>query len=315
LGKPGIEGMGIKAQIINRLLAKNYYLARIVSQIWFKLNFDGKQLLIVYQMGKVGSTTIVESLKAWNSQAPVLQVHVLSQEAIQKAQKGYYGESRSVFRGSQLPETKHLFLSYYLRSALNSNRANPRWKIITLVREPLAVAISLFFFSVDTHQQSPFLPDFYSRYYAGDITSEQLAQRFLEVFGEGSNELKRILCWFETEFKTVSGVDVYSFNFPKEAGYQLFQEEFADVLLLKLERLDQCYGDAFKQFLQVQNFRLVTANTASRKRYYPAFKEFMQSVRLPREYLDAVYGSDYVRHFYTDEEIDSFRRTWRGPNG
>jgi hypothetical protein len=302
--------MDIKAYIINRLLKRNYFLARIIYGAWFTIKFHRKKLLIVFQMGKVGSTSVVSSLQATKLNMPVLQVHAISQKGINDMEQRYYGDRRSILQGSLLPETKHLFLGHYLHSALRSNRNKPGWKLVTLVRDPVARNVSEFFYSVDTTKSEPYLYDFYNQYAANSITTEEIVQRFLEVFNEESLEFRLPLLWFDQEFAAATGIDVYASQFPREKGYMRYHAEGFDVLLLKLECLGQCSREAFKEFLELPDFHLLEANRASQKRYYPAYKEFIQSVRMPESYLSKVYNSKYVRHFYTDEEVESFWKKW-----
>jgi hypothetical protein len=98
--------------------------------------------VLIYQMGKVGSSTIKKSLAALESDRPVYQIHHLTEETIAKAEAGYGSILKSSF-----PRTKHLLWSRYLLAVKSKELAGPPWKLITLVRDPLAVCISGFFFS------------------------------------------------------------------------------------------------------------------------------------------------------------------------
>ena len=143
------------------------------------------------------------------------------------------------------------------------------------------------------------------------ITTETLIQRFLEIFNEESPEFLLPLRWFDRKFAAVTGIDVYANQFHKERGYMRYRSKGFDVLLLKLENLRQCSREAFSEFLEIPDFRLLEANLSSQKRYYPAYKDFIQSVNIPESYLSKVYNSKYVQHFYTAEEIESFWQKWR----
>jgi hypothetical protein len=306
----GEATMSIKAVIMDHLLNRNYYLAKISSHLWWYVNSLGKQPLIIYQMGKVGSTSILHSLQASVPDIPVYQVHVLSSQGILRMERKYWGETPRVFRKSLLPETKHVFASHFLRAQLNRDFNQKRWKVVTLVRDPIARNVSEFFYSVDTTKYDPHLPDFYERYQSKTIGTAELIERFIERFHENSEEYQLPLRWFDTEFKAVLGIDVFSGDFPKSKGYQIIHGEFAEVLLLKLEKIHKCYSEAFNEFLNLGEFRLLTANTARQKKYYPAFKSFMSLVDLPSSYVSNMYASKYMRHFYTDEEINILWEKW-----
>lgn len=302
--------MGIKTSTENKLLSRNYYLTKLSSHFWWYIKSLGKAPLVIYQMGKVGSTSILYALYASNLDMPIYQVHVLSAHGIMKMEQKYWGKTPKAFRKSLLPETKHLFASHFLHAQLNKDLASNKWKIVTLVRDPIARNVSEFFYSVDTTKYDPHLPNFYKQYHSKAISTTELIQRFLERFHENSEEYQLPLKWFDTEFKAVLGIDVFLSDFPKSQGYQIIRGKFADVLLLKLEKLRECSSKAFNRFLNLKDFRLGIANAAQQKRYYPVYKSFINNVDLPDSYVNSVYNSKLVRHFYTNEEISAFRKKW-----
>jgi hypothetical protein len=69
-------------------------------------------------------------------------------------------------------------------------------------------------------------------------------------------------------------------------------------------------GEAFQQFLGLENFCLLDRNRADDKWYDLAYKEFKNSVVLPSEYLDRMYDSKWYSHFYNEEERNHFRSRW-----
>lgn len=303
--------MNIRTTLKERFLSKNYYLTKASYHLWWHLNLLNKQPLIIYQMGKVGSTSIRDSLEALKLDMPVYQVHALTAQGIDRLERLYYGETSRVFQHSLLPETKHVFAGHFLRTRLeNRSRTFKNWKIITLVRDPIARNISQFFYSVDTSKYDPHLPDFYERYGASKLSVAELLERFLERFHENSVEFQLPLIWFDTEFRAALGIDIYSRNFPRSKGYQIFYTEFADILILKLESLNQIACEAFDTFLGIEEFELVTSNAAKQKEYYPVYKSFIDLVNLPAAYIDKMYSSKYVKHFYSTQEIGSFWERW-----
>lgn len=302
--------MVLKSIFIEKLLSRNYYLARVFSHLWWSTKSHGKQPLVIYQMGKVGSMSILYALRSSNLDMPIYHVHALSDQGIIQMEQMYWGETFKVFRKSLLPETQHVFASHFLRAQLNKRSTHEKWKVVTLVREPIARNVSEFFFSIDTTKHDPHLPDFYEMYESNAINTSKLIDRFVERFHENSEDSQLPLKWFDNEFKTVLGIDVFSSDFPKSKGYQIIREELTDVLLLKLEKIQECYSDAFNEFLELSELRLRRANTARQRKYYPAFKSFMDLVDLPASYVSTMYNSKYMRHFYDDEEINILWNKW-----
>lgn len=294
---------------IKKLIRKNYILTRLLYDYKFHKSGVDPKSIIIYQMGKVGSTSILHSLEAINSFPAVFQVHTLSDKGIQEMEKRYWGNTPTIIRRSLLPETTHIYVSHSLKSRLNKN-PDAKWKIITLVRDPIARNVSEFFYSVDTTKNDPHLPDFYTRYQSGGIKVSELINRFLMRFAEGSDEYFVPLNWFDREFPSVLEIDIYSIKFPKQKGFNIVHTDSYDILILKLEWLKDCYSEAFHEFLGLQNLKLVTTNAAYQKDYYSAYKAFIQEVNLPSQYISRIYDSKLVQHFYHEQEIAQFTEKW-----
>ena len=112
------------------------------------------------------------------------------------------------------------------------------------------------------------------------------------------------------EGRCLFGVDGYDQPFAPARGYAVYHSDTADVLLLKLEMLNQAAPAAVRDFLGLSAFELVESNTADDKSYADLYKAFRRQLRLPDAYLDRVYGSRFARHFYSPAELDAFRRKW-----
>jgi hypothetical protein len=303
-----VPEMDYKSLIIKHLLSKNYYLAKTLYLLRFSLLTMGKQPLIIFQMGKVGSTTILHSLKTSLIENPLFQVHVLSSNGIEKMEENYYGNSNKFFSKSLLPQTKHLFASHFLRTKIQNGNRNNKWQIITLVRDPIARNLSEFFYSIADPKDDPHIPK--SIDLNSSINIKDLKDRFLKRFHEQSDDYKFPLKWFDEEMKVVFGVDVYLSSFPKDVGYKVYRGERADILLLKLEYLNYIYNDALQDFIGPVDFSLVSVNTTRTKGYYPIYKKFLEDVQLPESYIEKIYTTKYVQHFYSQEEIRRFRQKW-----
>jgi len=174
-------------------------------------------------------------------------------------------------------------------------------KVITLVRDPIATNLSGFFHNFLWWPQE--LQD-KSRNKRDDYLQEP-EQRFLQVYPHDVP-----LTWFDMEMKPLFGIDVFATEFPKDAGYKVYHGEFADLLVLKLEKLRDCAKDAFAEFLNLNDFELVRANEASDKWYAELYQEFKQQVALPQSYADQLYQSRYMEHFYTEDESAALRKKW-----
>ena len=171
-----------------------YRLLDVMFALRLRLAFLSRMSpIVVYQMGKVGSVTICESLRAARLGRPVVHVHYLTPDGIRNAMlcnidaKGLYSPMRS-------------WTSRYVRHRLDHNLEKGIWTVISLVREPVARNISAFFENLaNTHQDLGS-----DRQQPGDLIA-RLQMRFLETYNH-----RVPLTWFDDEVKPTFGIDVYT---------------------------------------------------------------------------------------------------------
>lgn len=291
-------------QTLKAALQKNYWFTVARWRLRTLLDeWQRRQPLIVYQMGKVGSSSIVASLKALPATWTVHHVHTLTTAGMASAEAIYHRICRES-GSSYFPRARHLLSSRYLQQQLRrraqGQATGARWKVITLVREPVGRNISEFFQVIDYT-----LPNFVERYNTGALSMEETVQTFLERFDHETT-----LRWFDQEIKPTLGIDVFATPFPKTQGYQIYKGAQADLLLLKLEQLDECGGQAFEEFLGLRDFSVVKTNVAAEKAYGDAYQRFQSALALSPGYLARMYNSPYMRHFYSAAEIAAFQASW-----
>lgn len=157
--------------------------------------------VIVYQMGKVGSRAVYESLSDYGLGVPLYHRHVLDNfdllaENIKK----------------QLPNPEHTLIVIEKGRALRKKiDEDPEqgWNIISLVRDPVAWDISSFFQGIEQ-----VIPDIRQRMDTNTISIEAMSRTFLEKWPHHHAPG----CWFDVLFRPVFGIDVFSRPFPVERG-------------------------------------------------------------------------------------------------
>jgi hypothetical protein len=249
--------------------------------------------VLVYQCGKVGSSTIVNSLAAAGVGAT--HVHMLTDRFIydlvperawqpEPAQAKLIAESSALCMGRILDQ-KPL-------------------KVITLVREPLSRDFSSFVYHLDKVVAD-----------AAGTPCEDLAHLCAQgmerrATQNGTCTNGYVFDWFDDELKAVLGVDVYANPFDAALGFSIIRNPDVEVLLLKLERLAEL-APVIGQFVGAANFRLVNANQASNKGYHDLYKQLRRAVRLPAQLVDLYYdGNARMDHFYSKAEQAVFLRSW-----
>lgn len=256
-----------------------------------------KNPLVIYQMGKVGSETVVRSLACHDLQRPVFRVHSLVEEHINAGLSGA-GVSFEDYR----QRSRHAENGLYLAKEVARGLHRGHWQVITMVRDPVAQNVSSFFQLIDL-----FIPNVVAREQAGELSAADLMDVFLQHYPADSNFIN----WFDVEMKPSFAIDVFASDFPKEDGYKIYHEPHAELLLMRLEDVDRCAPVAFREFLNMNDFQIVKKNEAKAKKYYQLYKKFKAEAVFPRHYIDAVYGSKYASHFYSDAELDGFRQRLR----
>jgi hypothetical protein len=274
--------------------ARAYERARLAS-----VQFGRTAPIVVLQMGKVGSRSVLASLERAVPDRPVVHAHFLSDAGLERARRVY---ARSWPGGRR---AAHVFASEALR-ARRARRPDERWDVVTLVRDPVARNLSSFFQVGELQFGLDFAALRGDGADAGRLL-EQLTTAFVERYDEHDVPLR----WFDTELAAPLGVDVYGRPFPAE-GFVVVEGPRARVLVLKTERLAECAAEAFGSFLGLDGFGLVERNVGEAKGYGDLYRAFVERVRLPEAYLERMYSSRYATHFYDGSERASFARRWRG---
>ncbi len=266
-----------------------------ITNKFLSKGFKKFEVILVYSLNKTGSSTISKSLSMSNINYPIYHIHHLSLEGINK--------SRNYLTSLHKPNlTEHYYRSLFLREHLNNKTLFSRYKIISLVRDPISIAISAFF-----HNINRIIPKYNAKIRNNSLQLEELKEYFFKRLYLPGDYL---LTWFDTEIKDIFGIDVYAYEFSRDRGYQIYCNELADLMVIKLDNLKKCHKEAFKQFLNIEDFKLNDTNVAFRKEYYDIYQYFINSIELPLTYIDDVYSSKFVKHFYSEDEILKFRNKW-----
>lgn len=270
--------------------------------------------ILVYQMGKVGSSSIRNSL--FRCRDPRTRLVLMSHEF-------YPVRHRDLRRIQVDPEfaedihrelehDRRMFQKLTLRQKLGLRMREKFYsemiyrsyvkpgrplRVITLVREPVANNISMFFQLIEQYVGTSLnnCP----------LSIDQIVHIFLDRYLHA-----RPLTWLDAELKTTLGVDVFRYPFPHQDGYHVMRENQVSLLVLKCEVEDRVKSAAIAEFLELDEFQMVRSNVSDNKPYADQYAEFKRRIHVPPALLDRMYESKYARHFYTEEERASFRAQW-----
>ena len=261
--------------------------------------------VLIYQPGKVGSATIYESLKKNGRYAgKFLHVHTLTLPFM------YVRRNKEECR---------YFCNYM--------KKEPR-KVISLVRNPFMRDCSSFFEGTEKHTWPNNIPYNYFLHSFMDYETN-LDGLDANEFESRSIILTNDVCrmcteymlnivrfkadeftWFDYEMDRIFGIDIYSFPFDREKGYEIITVNNIEVLLLRLENLNE-NESIIADFLDEKDFKLVNSNVGNEKIYKYVYSYVRENIVLPQEYVSYYLRSGKAHHFYRHEELVEFANQFK----
>ncbi len=244
--------------------------------------------ILVYSMGKVGSSSVYYSLQQMNLDVPVYQMHYLN----------HLDEMEALIRRTR-PHPEQALKGHARARAFAQEFNSPKWKrwnVITLVRTPVRRNVSSFFEGI-----RGYYPNAADNYADGTLTLEQVKQTFLERFDHQAPRF-----WFDSQVKPILDIDVFAESFPRERGYATYATPRVNMLVIRMEDLSRCGVQAVNEWLGIQNFSLINANEGENKKYAEMYRAFTRKITLPRAYYQEMHALVYATHFYTQDELRKF---------
>lgn len=250
--------------------------------------------IIIYQMGKVGSSTIYNSLIHTSLANPVLHLHFLSPDL---AKHRKFHKQRGIY-----PFPYHLYLGEATRKVIGKHRNFPI-KIISFVRDPIAFHISNLFQNPNFAEKSV-VND------AGFIDAYK-ATEYLENSLKNPDAFSYVFEWFDRELKTVFDIDVFADKFPVETGYFVYSKNNVEALVIRLEDLSEKGPKAISDFLDLDNL-LIFKNQNMRDKLVgkESYKQVLEKISISPYLCNQIYSSQFVKHFYSKDMIEKFTSKW-----
>lgn len=252
--------------------------------------------ILIYQMGKVGSSTVYRSLRATDRAAATLQLHFLSDDLARYRQA-------TVEAGTN-PPPQHFYLSHAVRRRLARQPGQPL-SLISLVRDPVALMMSNLFEN----------PQFAAEYVCsatGQVDGAK-AMAYLEHALRYPSSFDYIYTWFDRELKTVFDIDVFASPFDTEVGYQTYERGAIRTLVIPLEHLSQLGPVAIGEFLHLaQPLALQASNVRAKADPHDPYYQVRSQIRLSLDLCQTIYSAPFVRHFYSPAMIQQFVARWSG---
>jgi hypothetical protein len=239
--------------------------------------------IFIYQMGKVGSTSLTLGINN------TLHVHAfyLKNHTCPARLQGLakFGLLHIVYRAEQE------VMAYLVRRAFRQRKHS---KIITLVREPVARNMSMFFHDLDAYlfaahtncmnTRDKALP---TRFQDMDLLNKVFEQEFDHYYP---------LNWFDNEFARMTGLNIYDYDFNRDLGYCLIKKPSVEVFCLRTDKIAERMDD-LSEFCG-SKVNLTAVNRADDKWYHEVYKQFSREYSYSTDELDKIYNSQFFQHFF-----------------
>lgn len=244
----------------------------------------GKNHILVYTMGKVGSTSIYYALKKTFG-AQVVFIHRMNQENLD-----IYNEP---FVKNKIRPHRSALALYVKRKLIDKQKPV---SIVSTVREPISRNISCFFQDFKTYNFGKNIKD---------VSVDEAIENFVSNYPHQLAEL-----WFRKEFTDILGIRLDHVNFDRKEKFVRYEKGNLKLLVFRTD-LDNDKKDKYlKLFLGNDTITVGVKNANHQKAYHSFYSEFLEKVKLPKELVDEVYAQDYIRTFFTEEEVEHFRSGW-----
>ena len=115
--------------------------------------------------------------------------------------------------------------------------------------------------------------------------------------------------FFEQQLEPFFGVNIYNYPFDKERGYSIYEIGNINIMIYQVEKMNLLEKE-IGEFLNIDNFKLKHGNIAEEKWYKDYYNRCKKEIKLTEEYFDSCYSGKYMNHFYSEEDIEKFKRKW-----
>jgi hypothetical protein len=272
-------------------LGRENFLAPELKKLLRETSEDGITICLLYSTEKTGNQTILHSLVRSEKFFTLLVLqHTLNNNLDKAANHAAHSHDWGAMY-NQL-RTGILYRDFLFSYHLPKKR---KLKIITLVREPVSMELSRYFFLNE---------NIYG------IKVDDSADHFLRFMREELESSESPITWFDRELKNNFGFDIYQQKFDKHRGYQIYDHNNVEILVMKLENLNEVFVPAIKDLLGIKNIPIVRKNDSSDHRYATKYNHLKSTLKLERQELDELYKTPWVQQFYTTKEIGKFIKKW-----
>lgn len=262
-------------------------------------NIFRKPIVLIHQMGKVGSLSIYRSLQARYSHLfDLYHTHFLNPSYALESDRQRRDTDWQVYGQRQnndwLPNDYYDITRVHNRLLVKSQHP---LNIITMVRDPISRNISAYFQNLHWVWG---MPDAYQQ-----KSLHELAEGF---WAQVNHDFP--LEWLDREIQDVVGLDVYAHKFPHDVGVQHLSDGAHNLLIMHMRTPDQLKEQSVQQLLGIEHFKITRSHVSEKKPYGSVYKKFLREVEIPEWYVDKMLNSRFARHFFSEDERQKRIEYW-----
>lgn len=241
-----------------------------------------KVSVFIYQVGKVGSLTVLDSLVAGGFRR--------------------FGEDtlHEDFDGPRVIHThRHEVVEDYVKAHPDEDIV-----IISLVREFLRTNISAFFQNIDNIE--------HEGWYVGDMQRVQSlsANELVKKFRKRHLKQCRVLTDWFSKFEESAGVPIFDRPFPHELGYTTRTVGRVRLCIVRTENLSHSM-EALGTSIGRDDFTLCTpVHLSADKWYAPLYSAFLEHFKPTAAEIKKYYRNPTMQWFYSPIEIEAMIAQW-----
>lgn len=241
--------------------------------------------VVVYQMGKVGSSSVERFLL--KKEIHTLHTHKISNTDIFFIHPAAISRSK-YFRVKFL----YIFVEWIVR--------RKKCKIITIIRDPMDQALSQMFHHLAFLIYTRTNKDSRKEKVANDLFKDILIQDVNYKFADE---------WMKLEFNNTMGVDYLDYRFNRDLGYGFINTDMKQALVLRFENLSDL-TDVIAKFVGLDHFQLDAVNRGSHKWYGDLYDNFKATLTINKNMFSDMYETDYFKHFYQQNALKEKAEEW-----
>lgn len=293
------KSVRLAQEYLTDFLYKSTVHCDFTARLCFQKVINKKEGIFMFSPPKVGNSTLCYSLRAHNKL--IIDAHILPLHVPKIFRISLKEEAKVVIIGVREPIAQNISLLFELSN----------YEFVGGAHICLDKSIN------DMDAQEVFDKYIVDKYMNPENYNPQTISfdTYLSDLGskEGKYQLWRqflVQEFFYGEILTDFGFNIFKYSFDKEKGFTRYRNDGKDYFVYRIENLNGI-KEELADFCGMKDLELINANLAENKFYNECYRKFKKNFKMPKEFFEKVYHSEYMRFFYTDDEIGRFMEKWK----